>query len=126
VNERGANTALFLVGLLFFVSAMSGAVMAPEIFGNAVYIIHAEIWALAIAISAGVVILGQVFAKWYGPALRIAGNVVMLCVFGAFAYLSRQAVFGDLLVAFSAVYFVPQCAVFIYKAALDLWRIEWV
>lgn len=125
MGELKANIALFSVGVLFLISAINGAVMSPELFGAAVYIIPAEAWAISMMAAAAVVIAGLALNGWANPVLRILGNSIMLTVFGAFAYLSNQAVFGSMLVAFSAVYFVPQCLSFIYGAARDLWKVDW-
>lgn len=126
MNERFSNIALFMFGLLLFYKSMFGPVVTPERFGNAVYIIPAEVWSISIMFAASAVLLGGLSRGWKSPILRIFGNSVMLSVFGAFAYLSNQAMVGDFMISVSVVYFVTQCVVFIYSAAKDLWRIEWV
>lgn len=106
-REVQASWTVFFIGisLVFLISAMSGAFTMPaEVYGAAVIMIPAELWAMTIFLSTSLHFVGiSMDQRWrWSPVPRVAGTILHLGCFQAFMFLSIAPSFGDIVTIFSA------------------------
>jgi len=101
------------VSIGFLTKSLHGPVMRPEVYGAAIYAIPAEAWSLWFITSATAQFIGGFFRC---RRLVIFGGTMLTMAFGAFAYWSASAGFGDVVTLFAARLFVPLEAFFVFVA----------
>ena len=114
------NTLLVWIGFFFLFDELSGAKMAPEVYGEVVYAMPAEAWAIAVMIAHGSVL--TIFLS-KSPAFLWAaqsGAALQMAIYGAFAFFAKSAEMGSHLWLFAGVFFFPHALVTLARLAREM------
>ena len=122
--QAGLMFSLFTLGCLFLLVSMNTVVMAPEVWGSAIYAIPAEAWAVTILAAStsslyGIYKNGR--SRW-SPLWRVAGYFTHLIVFSGLAIMSSLAEFGSAMSLMAMTIMIPHMTVFIYINIGDVVR----
>lgn len=122
--QAGLMFSLFLFGVLFMLVSMQTVVMAPEVWGSAIYAIPAEAWSFAIMAAATMSIYGiykNGRSRW-SPLWRVGGYSILLVISSGLAIMSNLAEYGSAMSLFAMTLIIPPLTVFIYINIGDVAR----
>ena len=122
--QLGFSLGLFVCGSVFMGFTIFTPVMAPEIYGAAIYAIPAEVWAFGVVLASTMSLYGiykNGRSRW-SPLWRVAGYSLHLLIFMALAIMSSFAQFGSHMAIYAAFFFSPHMVTFIWVNVGDVYR----
>ena len=123
--QLGFSWGLFVCGSVFMgFTIFTTPVMAPEVYGAAVYAIPAEVWAFSVVFAATMSLVGiykNGRSRW-SPLLRVGGYLLHLVIFMALAIMSSVAAFGSHMAIYAVFFFSTHMVMFIWVNVGDVYR----
>jgi len=123
--QKGFSWGLFICGSVFMVSTWFAPVMAPEVYGAAIYAIPAEAWAFGVVLASTMSLYGiykNGRSRW-SPLWRVGGYLLHLVIFMALAVMSSFAAFGSHMAIYAVFFFSTHMVMFIWVNIGDIYRV---
>lgn len=123
--QLGFSFGLFACGSVFMGATWFAPVMAPEVYGAAIYNIPAEAWAFGVVLASTMSLYGVYKngrSRW-SPLWRVAGYSLHLLIFMALAILSATADFASHMAIYAVCFFSTHMAFFIWVNLGDVYRV---
>ena len=123
--QKGFSFGLFVCGSVFMFATWFSPVMAPEVYGSAIYAIPAEVWAFAVVMAATMSLYGiykNGRSRW-SPLWRVGGYSLHLLIFMALAIMSATAAFASHMAIYAVFFFSTHMVVFIWVNLGDVYRV---
>ena len=122
--QLGFSWGLFVCGSVFMFATWFSPVMAPEVYGSAIYAIPAEVWAFSVVFAATVSLVGiyKNGRSRLSPLLRVGGYLLHLVIFMALAIMSIDAAFASHMAIYAVFFFSTHMITFIWVNIGDVYR----
>jgi hypothetical protein len=123
--QKGFSWGLFVCGSVFMFATLFSPVMAPEVYGSAIYAIPAEVWAFGVVAAATMSLYGiykNGRSRW-SPLWRIGGYLLHLFIFMALAIMSSDADFASHMAIYAVFFFSTHMVTFIWVNVGDIYRV---
>ena len=122
--QLGFSFGLFVCGSVFMGATWFAPVMAPEVYGSAIYAIPAEWWAFGVVAAATMSLYGiykNGRSRW-SPLWRVGGYILHLVIFMALAVMSIDAAFASHMAIYAVFFFSTHMVTFIWVNVGDVYR----
>lgn len=116
------NTLALFVAVAFFLDAYTVSfAMSPEVHGEAVYLIPAELWAASLISAHGGFMFGLLCERKAGAVICLLSSLLGLLIYCIFFVMASGAEFGGIVVYFSGLLFAPLSLFFLLQSCEELW-----
>ena len=122
--QQGFSLGLFVCGSVFMGATWFAPVMAPEVYGAAIYAIDAEWWAFGVVFASTSSLYGLFKngrSRW-SPLFRVFGYILHLVIFMALAIMSSDAAFASHMAIYAVFFFSTHMVTFIWVNVGDVYR----
>lgn len=121
------NTLALFVAVAFFLDAYTGSfAMSPEVHGEAVYLIPAELWAVSLVAAHGGFMFGLLCERIAGAVICLISSFLGLCIYCIFFVMASGAPYGGIVVYFSGLLFAPLSMLFMLQSFVEIWSVRYV